>query len=58
MIKFYLIQIVIKYCPLIEEIYPNKNYIINLLISVSNYLSQPRKVMIECSKNFDSRLLV
>ena len=41
MIKFYIIQIVVKYYPLIEEIYHNKKYIINLIISESNHLVQP-----------------
>ena len=32
---------VVKYYPLIEEIYPNKKYIINLLINESSHLMKP-----------------
>ena len=32
---------IVKYYSLIEEIYPNKKYIINLLINKSSHLMQP-----------------
>ena len=50
MINFYLNWTIVKYYPLIVEIYPNKKYIINLLISGSSHLAQPQKAMVKYIK--------